>query len=55
LDLRSVIDHFKIENGGGHKGAIGFRIDREKLADFHEFITELLSGTANLIEKSENS
>lgn len=50
LDLRKVIDHFSIENGGGHPGAIGFRIDRDLIENIDEYVTLLISGTETLIE-----
>ena len=53
IDLRTIIAAFSIENGGGHKGAIGFRIDRENLPDLKSFIDELLTGTQQLIEIAE--
>jgi single-stranded DNA-specific DHH superfamily exonuclease len=33
IDLRSALDALAIENGGGHPGAVGFRIEREKTPD----------------------
>lgn len=50
LDLRKVIDHFSIENGGGHPGAIGFRIDRDLIESIDEYVKLLISGTEVLIK-----
>jgi nanoRNase/pAp phosphatase (c-di-AMP/oligoRNAs hydrolase) len=50
LDLRKVIDHFSIENGGGHPGAIGFRIDRDLIESIDEYVNLLISGTEVLIK-----
>ena len=50
LDLRKVIDHFSIENGGGHPGAIGFRIDRDLIESIDEYVNLLISGTEALIK-----
>jgi nanoRNase/pAp phosphatase (c-di-AMP/oligoRNAs hydrolase) len=36
LDLREALTLLKIENGGGHPGAVGFRIDREAVPDIKE-------------------
>lgn len=55
IDLRTVISTLGIENGGGHKGAIGFRIEREKVADLEEFLGNLIRGTTNLIEQAGDS
>jgi nanoRNase/pAp phosphatase (c-di-AMP/oligoRNAs hydrolase) len=48
FDLRTIISHFNIENGGGHEGAIGFRIPRSKINDFNAFIQELISGAEEI-------
>ena len=53
IDLRSIISAFNIENGGGHKGAIGFRVEREKLPDINVFVEDLIRGTQQLIETAE--
>ena len=51
LDLRKVIVHFSIENGGGHPGAIGFRIDRDLIENIDEYVNLLISGTEALIKE----
>ncbi len=50
LDLRTVLEHFKITNGGGHPGAIGFRIPKNEIPDFSSYVARLLEGTNTLIE-----
>jgi len=52
LDLRKIIDHFSIENGGGHPGAIGFRIDRDLIENIDEYVNLLISGTEALIKET---
>lgn len=42
MDLRNILKEFSIEDGGGHPGAIGFRISRNLLSDPGSFITEVL-------------
>lgn len=49
FDLRSILDAFSIENGGGHPGAIGFRLPIADIpdpvaycADFAERLTALI-------------
>ncbi len=55
LDLRKVISHFSIKNGGGHPGAIGFRIDRNLIENIDEYVKMLISGTEALIKASKAS
>jgi nanoRNase/pAp phosphatase (c-di-AMP/oligoRNAs hydrolase) len=43
-DLRDLLELFDIENGGGHEGAIGFRIHRTQVADYRLFIRNLIEG-----------
>ena len=43
LDLRKVLDHFGIEDGGGHEGAIGFRFSRGKIGDPGEYVRNFVS------------
>lgn len=44
FDLRTVLDLFSIEDGGGHEGAIGFRIEKEKIPDLDGFVAKLVGG-----------
>lgn len=44
FDLRDILEIFHIENGGGHQGAIGFRIEKEKLPNLEEYVNELVTG-----------
>ncbi len=41
-DLRALLDVLAISNGGGHEGAIGFRVPRGQIADFPGYIGSLL-------------
>ncbi len=43
FDLRSVLDIFKIKNGGGHEGAIGFRMPRNSITDVNAFVNDMIS------------
>ncbi len=49
LDLRTVLETFGIENGGGHPGAIGFRIPEEEIQDLGGYVESLVKGTEKLI------
>ena len=52
LDLRSVIDKFNIQNGGGHPGAIGFRIPQTEIKDIKKYVGELVNGIEELITEA---
>ena len=41
-DLRRLLALFSIANGGGHEGAIGFRIPRGEIPDFHAYVDTLV-------------
>lgn len=43
-DLRNVLDQFGIEDGGGHEGAIGFRIPAGRLESLEGFVKTLIAG-----------
>jgi nanoRNase/pAp phosphatase (c-di-AMP/oligoRNAs hydrolase) len=43
-DLRKILEVFSIENGGGHEGAIGFRIPRTGIPDIGVYTRNLLEG-----------
>jgi len=43
-DLRNLLQTFNIENGGGHEGAIGFRMPRGLVADYGAYIQGLIRG-----------
>ena len=42
MDLRNILKEFSIEDGGGHPGAIGFRISRDKLSNPDQFVKNIL-------------
>lgn len=44
FDVRKIIQIFGIENGGGHEGAIGFRIARDEIKDIDKYVDSLISG-----------
>jgi nanoRNase/pAp phosphatase (c-di-AMP/oligoRNAs hydrolase) len=55
FDLRRVLDLFSIKNGGGHEGAIGFRISRMEIGDIPSFVLSLITGIEKAIEKEKVS
>jgi nanoRNase/pAp phosphatase (c-di-AMP/oligoRNAs hydrolase) len=48
-DLRNLLARFSIQNGGGHEGAIGFRIPRSEITDFRAYIEKLVQGIEEAI------
>ena len=44
FDLRRVLELFSIEDGGGHEGAIAFRIASSRVDDIEGFVEKLVSG-----------
>lgn len=50
LDLRTILDEADIENGGGHEGAIGFRIPRSTIADLSAYLNDLCLLVSRLID-----
>jgi nanoRNase/pAp phosphatase (c-di-AMP/oligoRNAs hydrolase) len=48
-DLREMLELFSIENGGGHEGAIGFRVPRDTIDDYHAYIDKLVSGLEKVL------
>ncbi len=49
LDLRRILERFKIENGGGHEGAIGFRVPRSQITDLEAFVEMIIFGAMDSI------
>ena len=50
FDLRAILEAFSIENGGGHPGAIGFRIAEKEIPDLTDYSRELIEGIDDLLE-----
>lgn len=42
FDLRALLTDLKLTNGGGHKGAIGFRLPKAQIEDFDGYISYLI-------------
>ena len=41
-DLRNILSLLAIENGGGHEGAIGFRIPKSAVSDLKEYVASII-------------
>lgn len=50
-DLRNLLETFQIENGGGHEGAIGFRIPRRLVQDYQGYVEKLVAGIEKAASK----
>ncbi|MCK5007980.1 MAG: hypothetical protein KAR73_11370 [Spirochaetales bacterium] len=50
LDLRTVLKMFSIHNGGGHEGAIGFRIPKTEVENLENYVHNLIQGIEASIE-----
>jgi nanoRNase/pAp phosphatase (c-di-AMP/oligoRNAs hydrolase) len=50
FDLRRILQIFSIENGGGHEGAIGFRLPRRQVGDFASYVAHLIDGIEATLE-----
>jgi len=44
FDLRKILSIFGIENGGGHQGAIGFRVEQSRIGNLVEYVGMIVSG-----------
>jgi len=51
LDLRVVLERLGITNGGGHPGAVGFRIEREAVPDIEVRVREIAKILAAMAEE----
>ena len=52
IDLRDVIKELKIENGGGHPGAVGFRFKKDTVSDLNKFTEEIIEKIEVITEKA---
>lgn len=50
-DLRRLLTAFSIKNGGGHEGAIGFRIPLSDVPDFEAYVKHLVQGIETEVAK----
>lgn len=48
-DLREMLELFSIENGGGHEGAIGFRLQKESITDYRGYVNRLIEGLERVL------
>lgn len=50
LDLRDVLSKFRIVNGGGHPGAVGFRIEKQETVDLVSYVENLVEGIGGMMK-----
>jgi nanoRNase/pAp phosphatase (c-di-AMP/oligoRNAs hydrolase) len=48
IDLRTILADFSISDGGGHAGAIGFRIPAKDIPDLQAYVAGLLKKIESL-------
>ncbi len=53
LDLRDVIEKFNIEDGGGHPGAVGFRMPSGDIDDIEVYVQTLISESELMIDNQK--
>ena len=53
IDLRKLLDRLEIENGGGHQGAIGFRVPLASVPDIDSFVAKVLDSLKDMVRESE--
>ena len=49
VDLRIVLTGLKIEIGGGHPGAIGFRVKKDEVTNIHEYVSEIVDKIEEIV------
>jgi nanoRNase/pAp phosphatase (c-di-AMP/oligoRNAs hydrolase) len=50
-DLRDMLEFFSITDGGGHEGAIGFRLPRSSIGDYRQYIRRLIDYLEEILPK----
>jgi nanoRNase/pAp phosphatase (c-di-AMP/oligoRNAs hydrolase) len=53
IDLRDLLAVLKIDNGGGHAGAVGFRVSRDGVHDFTGLIERIIRTVRDLVDRSK--
>jgi single-stranded DNA-specific DHH superfamily exonuclease len=55
LDLRTALRQLNIENGGGHPGAVGFRVLKDKIEDIEKYSYDLVEQIENMVGVASES
>lgn len=48
-DLRNFLKKMNIENGGGHEGAIGFRVPKDVIDDYQKYVMSIVKKVNSLL------
>ena len=49
VDLRDVLTGLEIEIGGGHPGAIGFRVKKDEITDIESYVVDIIDRIEKLV------
>ncbi|MCL1818365.1 MAG: diguanylate cyclase [Spirochaetaceae bacterium] len=55
FDLRQAIVQLGVTNGGGHPGAVGFRVKKSEIADIHAYGKDLVRRIEELLAAAEKN
>jgi nanoRNase/pAp phosphatase (c-di-AMP/oligoRNAs hydrolase) len=55
LDLREILPKLNIENGGGHEGAIGFRIEKSDVHDFPALVRNIVATLKEAVRQEQEA
>jgi nanoRNase/pAp phosphatase (c-di-AMP/oligoRNAs hydrolase) len=55
FDLRRILEEFSFQNGGGHQGAIGFRIPKSQIESLTDYVVDLIAKVEALVEREEKT
>jgi diguanylate cyclase (GGDEF)-like protein len=53
FDLRTVLSTLNITNGGGHPGAVGFRIPKNEIPNLRQYTRELLLQIGRMVDDTQ--
>lgn len=51
IDFRPILTKFNITDGGGHPGAIGFRIEKKSITDFVSYVNGIICEVEKLVNE----
>lgn len=53
IDFRTVLRKFNITDGGGHPGAVGFRIGKKSISGFHNYVNTIIEEIEKMVSQME--
>ena len=54
IDLRDILHRLEIENGGGHEGAVGFRIEKWEISDLKRYSKDIVDTIGTMVSTSHS-